>query len=142
MDMCNSCKVRQAWLFEAGDGCCGQIVCDCLEQGVDGYALDTFEKALIAKWIGGYNGDDPTPSHNDDIAQTYTKSEEVKKTPRCNQCKWKQAWLLEHRSKGHIICTCLNGEVEDSYEFNSIQKAIVEKWLPTTINSIDITPSK
>ena len=50
--LCNCCKVNQAWLFEWGNGCCGQIVCDCLEQGEeDTYELDTDEKALIEKWI-------------------------------------------------------------------------------------------
>ena len=80
--------------FETGDGCYGQIVCDCLEEGVNWYVLDIFEKAFIAKWIGAYN---------DDTTQNYTKSEEGKTTPRCNQSKWKQVWLLEHRNNGDII---------------------------------------
>ena len=50
----------------AEDGCCGQIVCHCLEQGEDRFVLEIFEKALIAKWIWGFNDDYATQSYNDD----------------------------------------------------------------------------
>ena len=100
----------------------------------DSYVPDIFEKALVAKWF--------TDCYPDIIQDNPKSEEEVKNIPRCNLCKWQQAWILEHRSKGLIICSCLNEGGEDTYEFDHSEKALVEKWLPSTNDNINVIPSE
>ena len=126
MSMCNFCKVRQAWLLEAGNGCCAQVVCDCLEHGeVDSSCLDDFELALVQKWI---------PSEN--VAKMSNPKPRVSK-PRCNLCQWKQAWLFEHGVEGSVTCRCLQNEEEDTtYVLDPSEKALIEKWILSTNDTI------